>query len=632
MLTEIRDRSSGWFAWIIAALIIIPMAFWGVQEYASTEARPVMVEFGDQKIYQGQFQQQLANQQQRAIQANPALANSEVFSSDFYKRSVLDSMIDRALVQQISIDQNYQVGDQQLAELIKNDPLFQTEGKFDPTLYQNYLAGSGSFSKTQFENNIRESSRVAQVAAGYQDSALVLPDEVRALLEIQAEQRSFDLITIDKADYSEKVEVNDQEIESYYQANTADYMKPDQRSVEYIELDTALLAEGLEASKEEIQAAYDDYVAGFAADETRETRHILLSVSGDKKDADQLALAENLISQLRNGADFSELAKEYSDDSASAVNGGSLGEVERGVMVSEFEDATFDAEIGAISEPVKTQFGYHIIRVDNIQGTEAKSIDEMRFELAEDVRTVKAENIAIERAEELRNVLFEQGDTLEGAAQLLGTEVRTTELFSRSNGDGIAANEAIRAAAFSELVAVENLNSELIELENGLYIGIRQKEFQESAPRDLADVSEQIKSKLLTDKASQAAEEAGADLLERANSNWTELANDESIEIQTVTVSMLDTERKASPEVISEVMKMQLTDSSTAVKSFTARDGNFNIMRLHKIEPGDLAQVSEQVKDATRRTLEARNGQSLFTAYLNGVEKSFNPTIKEDLL
>ena len=234
MLTEIRDRSSGWFAWIIAALIILPMAFWGVQEYASTEARPVIVEFGDQKIYQGQFQQQLLNQQQRATQANPSLANSEIFTSDFYKRGVLKSMIERALVQQIAVDQNYQIGDKQLAALIKDDPIFQTDGKFDPSLYQNYLASSGLFSKKQFEDNIRESSRLAQVSAGYQESALVLPDEIRAMLEIQAEKRTFDLITLNKSQFDDEVEVSEAEIEEYYNANTSNYMEPDRRSIEYV--------------------------------------------------------------------------------------------------------------------------------------------------------------------------------------------------------------------------------------------------------------------------------------------------------------------------------------------------------------------------------------------------------------
>lgn len=632
MLTEIRDRSSGWFAWIIAALIIIPMAFWGVQEYASTEPRPVLAEVGEQKIYQQEFQQELANRQQQATNANPALANSDFFSSDSYKQRVLQNLINRALVQHVAAEQNYVVGDEQLATLIKENPLFQTEGKFDPTLYQNYLNSSGLFSKTQFENNIRENSRISQVASGYQESALVLPDEVRAMLEIQAEKRTFDLITVNKADFNDKVEVSEAEIEAYYNDNTADYMEDDQRSIEYVELDTSSLAEEQEVSDEEIQSAYEAYVDSFGKDETRNTRHILLSTTSGQDDDEQLAKATALVEQLRNGGDFAELAKENSDDPGSGAIGGSLGEVERGSMVAEFEEATFAAEVGAISDPVKSQFGYHIIQVESVNATEAKTLAEMRFELTEDAKLLKAEDKAIEKAEELRNILFEQPDTLEGAAASLQTETKSSPLFSRNIGTGIASNESIRAAAFSDPVANQNQNSDLIELDNGLYVALRKKEFTPSAPKPLASVSAQIKAKLLADKASKAAEEAGASLLARAEVDWAELAKDENVETQSFTVSLVDTERKASPEVIREVMRMQLRDVATELHSFTGISGDYNIVRLSQIAPGDLTQVSEQVKDATRRMLEQRNGQSLFGAYLKGLEETVKPVINEGLL
>ncbi len=631
MLTEIRDRSSGWFAWIIAALIIIPMAFWGVQEYASTEARPVLAEVGEQKIYQQAFQQQLSTQQQRATQANPSLANSDIFTSDFYKRGVLQSMIDRALVQHVASSQNYQIGDEQLVSIIRDNPIFQTDGQFDLQVYENYLNSSGLFSKTQFEDQIREDALISQVAGGYQESALVLPDELRAMLEIQAEKRTFDLITVNRTDFIDGIEVSDADIESYYDENTDNYMEADRRSIEYIELDTSLIAETVEVSDEEIQAAYDSYLQSFDPDETRSTRHILLSTASKDKD-EQLSLANELVSQLRGGADFAELAKQYSDDPGSAAEGGSLGEVERGAMVEEFEQATFEAEVGAISDPVLTQFGYHIIQVESVNATEPASLQELSFDLREDEKLRKAEDITLQRAEDLRNILFEQPDSLAAAADLIGVEVKSSPLFTAAVGSGIAANDVIRNAAFSDQVASQELNSELLDLGNGLYVALRQKEFVPSAPKPLDEVKDQIKQLLVAERATQAAEEAGASLLARAENNWPELADDESVEIQRFTVSLIDTERTASPDVIREVIKMQLRDSAVEIKSFTGANGDFNIVRLTQIAPGDLTQVSQQVKDATRRMLERRNGESLFTAYLKGLEESVKPVINEELL
>ncbi len=216
MLTEIRDRSSGAFAYIIAALIIIPMAFWGVQEYANTQAVPTIVEIGDTKITKQELDQRISAAQDAESQRNPELAGSEFFSSDFFKRNVLNSLIDRALVQELAADHNYRIGNAQLAELIRQEPLFQSDsGQFDQAAYEQFVQ-SRLYSKQRFEQQIRDDSRIAQVAQGYQESALTLPNEVRILLELQAERRTFDLVTISEADYREGISVSPEDVQAYY--------------------------------------------------------------------------------------------------------------------------------------------------------------------------------------------------------------------------------------------------------------------------------------------------------------------------------------------------------------------------------------------------------------------------------
>lgn len=631
MLTEIRDRSSGVFAWVIAALIIIPMAFWGVQEYASTEAQPTIIEVGDQKITQQAFQLQLANEQSRAAQENPELASSEFFNSDLFKRQVLQNMISRSLVEDLAAQHNYRIGDKQLAELIKQSPVFQIDGKFDKTVYETYAASQG-YSKTQFEQNARSSNRIAQVASGYQQSALVLPDEVRELLEIQAEQRTFDLIKINKNDFIDSVQVSEQDIAAYYADNQEQFMFDDRMSISYVELSLDDIAATITVDPAELEEIYQDNIDSYISPETRSASHILLSTSGDQDEDEQLAKAKALIGQLNDGTDFAELAKENSQDPGSAANGGSLGAISRGEMVPEFEDAAFNLELGEISAPVRSQFGYHIIKIDSIDGGVAQEFDEVKFDIEQEERERLAEEELLLRVEQLRNIVFEQPNSLEPAAQELGLEIRSSDLFTNASGDGIASNDVVRNTAFSEQVAVDGLNSEPFEVAGGVYVALRKLDFSAAAAKPLETVAAQIKATLTNQRASDAAKAAGDSVLSKAENNWSALSEDESLSVATHTVSMLENTDNVAADVMREVITAQLDGGSPKVISFTGSNGDFNIVRLTAVTAGNIAAVSEQVKESTRQLLAQRNGQALFDSYIRSLGAEYQNEINQDLL
>jgi len=632
MLTEIRDRSSGWFAWIIAAIIIVPMAFFGVQEYADTQARPTIVEIGDTKITQPDFQTRLTNEQNQRLAQNPDLASSGVLNSDLFKKNVLQSMIDRELVAYVAHESNYDVSEEEINKAIVENPTFQTDGKFDQKLYEIQMASRGRGGAQRYKADLRNGTRLAQVVSGYEESALVLPNEVRQILEIQAEKRTFDIVTINQADYTESITVSAEDISEYYESNIDRFMEPDRTSVSYIELDTAKIAEGVQVDETVIQQAYEDYTKGFEADETRDTRHILLSTNSDENEDEQLAKAQSLVTQLRAGADFAKLAEENSQDPGSARQGGSLGQVERGEMVPEFDQAAFELEVGVISDPVKSQFGYHIIQVQKINATEPEPLDVLRFELEEEERLRVAQDQVTEQAEQLRNLLFEQSDNLDAAAKELELSVNSSELFSRATGNGIAVHNSVREVAFSETVKDQGLNSELLEVADGVYVAVRKLNFVPSEPKKLESVSEQIKTTITTERAVAAAEEAGSSVLEKAKLNWGELEADESVETANHTVSMIDTERKVPVDVMQEIFRVRLDDQATKVISVNGANGDFNVIRVTQIAPGDLASVSQQVKDATRRLLEQRNGAALVETYISSLSEELALEINEDLL
>lgn len=635
MLSEIRDRSSGVFAWVIAALIIIPMAFWGVQEYANTDPVLSIVEVGDEKITQTAYQQQLSAAQSQARQANPGLANTDVLTSDFYKKQVLQSMIDRSLTTHIANEHNYQVGVKQVDDLIRSMPNFQSDGKYDPALFEAQSAVYGRGGAGRLKNDLLNNTRTSQVSSGYQESALVLPSEMRFLLELQAEQRSFDLITVNQADYLDEIVVNDEDIAAYYESNVDNFMEPDRISVSYIELDSAAIANQITIDEEALRSIYEENKDSYISQETRSTRHILLSTSGGENEQAQLEKAQDLVTQLKAGADFASLAEENSQDPGSAKNGGSLGDVERGAMVSEFDAAMFALAEGELSEPIKTQFGYHIIQVEKINGGAAQPFADVRFDIEQEERERLADEKMLDMLDQLRNLVFEQPESLAGAAEQLGLTVKQTGLFSRAQGDGIASNEAIRSIAFSEQVAADGLNSEPVELAGPVYVAMRKLNFVASEPKKLADVSAQIKATISAERASDKAKLAGETLLATANDDWNKLAADESLKIDNYTVAIIDSERQVRPDIMREVFKLQFDDSVVdkgKVTSFSSANGDFNILRLTKVAPGDLSAVSEQVKDTTRRLLEGRNGRALFSAYISSLNEDLDLEIKEDLL
>jgi len=634
MLTEIRDRSSGWFAWVIAILIIIPMAFWGVQEYAGSNAAPSIVSIGDTNITQNEFQARLNQEQQYMRQIMGTQVDSSLLNSESFKNNVLRQMMNRELIKQLADDENYQIGDQQLVTLIKQSELFQKDGKFDQDAYNRYIAQS-QYSKTQFETQLRDQNRVNQVTTGYTESALTLPNEVRAILELQAQQRTFDIVTVKQSDQLAAVIVEQAEIDEYYNNNQSQYMNPEQMSVNYLRISTDTLLDDVELSEEEVLALYEDNKESFTTGERRETRHILLKTASDAKASDvetQREKALALVKELREGKDFAELAKANSQDPGSAEKGGSLGLVTRGQMVPEFEEATFALAENDISEPVKSQFGFHIIQVQKIEASIQKPFADVRFDLEQDERQRIAEELLLEKVDQLRDLAYEQPDNLDYAADQLSLKIEESPLFERSNGTGIAASGALRDVAFSEEVLVDDNNSTPLELSDGEYAVVRKGKYKAAEPKPLTEVSEQITVFLKKEKATKLAEEKGQALLAKAQQAWSEIAGDEALKVNQHTVSLVDSNKTVNNDIIQHVNTLHLMDDKPVVTSVLDSQGDYHVLRLTKVAAGDLTKVSEQIKDNARRLLERRNGNTLFSGYLDSLLKQQAPQINQELL
>lgn len=514
MLQFIRERAQSWIAWVIVVLIIIPFALWGINQYFDGGKELPAAKVNDTAISQQRLQQVFYQQQQRLQEMLGANYRPEMFPEEQTRRQVLDKLIEQELLVQTAANSGMRIGNALLAATIHNVPAFQVDGRFSQQAYETALRSRGMEAKS-FEADLRRDMLTQQLYAGVARSDFTTPAERHAMQQLLGQQRDIGFLVLPLADFADKVQITDAEVQAYYEAQGALFMQPEQVSIAYLELSAAQIAQGIEVSEEELRARYQSNLASFTTPEERRARHILIQVTADADaaaDAAARAKAEQLLEQLRAGASFADIARKESQDPVSAAEGGDLGFFGRGVMDKSFEDAVFALQPGQLSEPVRSAFGYHLIKLEAVRGGAAQPFAEVREQLLAEIRNERAEQQYYDQAEQLASLTYEHPDTLEEAARQLGLTIKQSEPFTRRGGSGVLANPRLAAAAFSEDVLVRGNNSETIEVGRNHLVVLRVLQHQAEARRPLEAVREDIVMRLRRDKAASAAREAATAL------------------------------------------------------------------------------------------------------------------------
>jgi len=615
MLQFIRDRAQGLIAWVIVILIIIPFALWGINQYFGNDTELPVAKVNGSGIPQRDFQ--LVYQQVRAFRQslmgdsfNPAFMDENDI-----KRDALDRLIRREVLAQSAIDAGFRVGNSQLGQTITKQEEFQSEGKFDPDLYQRLLSAQG-MSPAKFESSLQRDLLANQMLASFSETGMVLDYELDKILRIREQQRKIGYLTLKADDYLGDAEISDDEITGYYETHLDRFAIPEQVSVEYLELSAASLAQHIQVDEEAVRKLYEEQAANFTVGEERRARHILIKV---EEDADDQAVetartkTQDLLSKIHAGEDFDKLARQHSEDAGSAADGGDLGYFARGVMVKPFEDAAFSMSVDDVSDLVRSPFGFHIIKLVGIKAGDTKSFDEVRAKLEQDYKDHKAEEQFFEQADLLADLTYETPDTLSVAAQELNLPIITTGFFSRNNGQGIASDPKVRETAFSIDVLEAKNNSEAIELGQNHLIVLRIKERKMASTRPQEEVTEQISSQLQRDKAKQAAEEAGKALLQRitAGENIELLADELKLEWKkTGFIGRNDT--TVTSDIVRAAFKMRKPEASSPVNiGFGLPTGDYAIVTVYEVQDGDPAAVDVSERESLKASILRSNGQQI---------------------
>ncbi|HET9664672.1 MAG TPA: SurA N-terminal domain-containing protein, partial [Burkholderiales bacterium] len=405
---------------VLVLFLVPPFVFFGVDRMDRPGGTETVASIGDYRITQQEFARALRERQEAIQRLTGGRADAALLDSAELRSDVLEALVRRQLLLGRAVRSGMTVSDGQLHNAISELPAFQSDGKFSFELYQQYLRSQG-MTPVMFESRLRQDILLGQLDDAFGETSFVPRTVIDLLARISEQQREISVATIPPDRYTVQVKIDQDAIKRYYENNPNEFRIPEQVRVEYVTLTMETLLAQIAVNDGEVKKYYEENLAQFETRQERQASHILITVDAAASAEDKQkarARAEELAKQLRQKPErFGEVAKEQSQDPGSAANGGDLGYFGRGTMPKPFEEAVFSMKPGDVSDPVETQYGYHIIRLTNVKGGEKRSFEEARSQIETELKRQQAARKFAELAENFNNVVFEQSESLQPAAE-----------------------------------------------------------------------------------------------------------------------------------------------------------------------------------------------------------------------
>ena len=625
MLTKIREKIIGWVGIVFIGLIAVTFVFFGGANFI-IGGNVFAAKVNGSEIPIMQFEQAYRDQ----IQANPSWIDLPDEIRIQLRQGILDSLIRERLLELHVVDAGYQISDEQLARSIQSIPDFQVDGVFDEETANSILLQHG-LTIGQFRAAQRRGMRTNQLQRAIGGTALVTPSDYRRFLNLVAEQRLVSTATFDIEGVMAEVEVTDEAIAAFYETNDTMVLTEESADVVFIEVRRDAVAQDIEITEDALQQYYEDNQDRYLQDEQRQARHILI-LAGDDEDAAE-ARANELLARIQAGESFEELAAEHSDDGGTAANGGDLGVLTRSQLPGELGGAIFALNEGDIDGPVRSDFGFHIVRLDQVLEQGPLPLDQVRGELLTELRDREAEDGFRELERQLSDVLFDAPD-MQTIATATGLEIQTATGFTRSGGEPIGANQAAIDAIFDARVLFDGEISEVIELDASRSAVFKVTQHQEASRRPLEDVREEITTAIRT-------QEAQTIVFNRAEQLLVALDNGEDFgtagEAAGATVSAPTLMGRQDPTTDQVVLGQVFTASKPTQDSPTTGSvrngtGGITVFSIDAVLPGRPESIPLADRDAGKLELAGQAGTSDYLAYMQALYENADIVISEDAL
>lgn len=631
MLQQIRERFTGVFAIVLLGMLAVSFIFFGI---------------GNFTFLSGDFAAKVEGSEISLAQLEGTYQNQLLTYSDYgnlppeirqtLKSNTLERLIRERLVEVHVMNEGYRIGDEQIAALLQSAPQFQEKGVFNRELYYAWLDQTVQDPRV-FEASQRRTYRISQLQRGIGATAFVTPTEYRRYLNLFAEQRQASLAIFDIASLADTVVVTDEDVQTYYAARPDDFRSPESVDFEYVEINREVLAAEIEIAEDILRQYYDDNSHRFLQDEQRQARHILLTLDDGEEAAEQQA--SDLTARVQAGEPFEDLARQYSKDGGTASQGGDLGTVMQSQMPGALGDAIFSMAKGDVLGPVRTDFGFHVLRLDQVVSGGALPLDQVRDELMQELRADGAEGQARALESQLSDALFDATE-LQAVAADAGLEVMTVAEFTRAGGDPFGANQAVIDTVFDSLTLSEGQISDVVEVDANRSIMLRVVEHHEAARRSVDDVRDDIVFGLQSERAVNIIEDRSRRLREALEEGRDFAAMAFELEADFTPDLLLERESTdVDSVVLNDIFRAKKPSPGRArLGSSITTDGDYAVFMVNAVVPGRPEAIPLADRDQRKEDLQVTAGTSDYNAFVNelirtsSIERNENALAEADFL
>ncbi len=625
MLQKLRDQTQSTAAKIVVGLLVFVLTVFGFGAFNlfATGQQGVASVDGDE-ITRNEFVRASQLEAQRlAAELGPEFDPADI-DPRLLEGRVLEQLIGRKVLEAATDELGIGASQQAVARLVRSNPAFQVDGAFSEATYRLRVQNLG-YSPQQFLEETRRAIAEDQLRLGVVDSSLLTEWELRGAARLLSQKRDFAYLTFNSAAYADQVDVSDDEIRLRFDENQLDYQTEEKADAQYVQLSWGDLIDDpeIDITEEDIRAAYEAEREAALANEQRNSSHILLRVTDDRPEADAIAEINNIRERVLGGEEFAELAKNISEDPGSARLGGDLGSAGKGVFDPAFEEALFElGEPGDLSEPVVSQFGVHLIRLNDVVLPTHPEFDEARDAVAARLREDEARALFTERVRLLDELVFENPDALEAAADAFGLDVKSVSDVTRDAGPDVFEFPEVREALFTSEVFDEGRNSPVIELNDASAVAVRAVEIYPLQVRPFDEVRDEIAREIRSERAFAAMNAAADDAIASLESgdSVSDVARRAGLEWQRLTGASR-TDNDADARVVRSAFDLPNPGASRrSVGDVVLDGGDRAVVVVTRVSDGNLDNLSTAERDDIRRYLRSRAGQLDFSALYESAE------------
>lgn len=615
---------------IFLLMITLPFAFFGVESYVkNVGSGGGVATIGGTSIQLGEFQQAMREQQERMRAALGSNFNPAMMDTPEARRAVLENLVNQRLLALDAQKLRLSVSDVTLRETIAAVPAFQENGQFSLPRYEAVLKAQG-MTQPVFENRLRHDLALQQLLGAVAEGVMVPQGSVDQVYAVQLEERTVSEVRLPASQFAAAVKLGDDAARKFYDAERKRFEMPAQLKAEYVVLSKDAVAEQLSIAEADVRKEYDAHPERFSQGEERRVSHILIQADKSAGDAALKTAKEKAEVLLKQVAakpdDFARLARENSQDPGSAEKGGDLGFFGRGAMVKEFEDAAFGLKKeGELSGVVQSDFGFHIIKLTAVKASKTRPFDEVKGEIAAELKRNEAARKYAELVEGFTNTVYEQADSLKPTADKFKLEIQTTDWLAQSgNPPAPFNNEKLIGELFSEDALKNKRNTNAVDVGNGTLVAARVLEYKAAALKSFEEVKPVIEKALANEEAVKLAEKDG-------EAKLAQLVKGDAVALQWGPSRAISrSEPGVQPELLRAVFRAS-TDKLPAYAGVKVPGAGYALYRIEKVSR-PVAKDDDPRRAAIKQQYARVLAEQDFGAYIAALRKRYDVKVNYSLL